>query len=563
MEYTSGDSESPISILTLLTYIHTLKYVKFSQIYYRIVKRFVHPKTNEVVGELEHCSGTWVRHPLYEQKLFSNKDVKFLNQGGAVNNASDWNDKNQTKLWLYNLHYFDDLNADGFDTRRQQQVNFINQWIDENPAPLGNGWEPYPVSLRIVNWVKGFLSGISPDQAILNSLSKQADFLSQDLEYHLLGNHLFANAKALIFSGTYLEGKDADSWLQTGIDIYAKELDEQVLPDGGNFELTPMYHVIMLVDLLDLINLWTAYPKKINAAIVEKTKQVAEKMIGWLKIMSHNDGEISFFNDTAFGIAPNTSRVREYATKLGLHSPLNGPITGEELKVFDLKSSGYVVVKSNEYSLVCDLARIGPSYQPGHAHADTLSYEFSLGNQRVLVNSGISEYGLNKERLRQRKTAAHNTVMVNDMDSSQVWSGFRVAKRAGVLNRVINTVVDNSVKFSAAHNGFKQQGVDCLHYRDWLVEKDSVIVTDKLVGNYINAVGYLHLHPEIKVLSVANEEVLLASRAYYIVMKVSGSNISIEDTTWHPEFGITVNNKSLSFLFTQSTLTIAITWQKK
>jgi hypothetical protein len=46
-------------------------------------------------------------------------------------------------------------------------------------------------------------------------------------------------------------------------------------------------------------------------------------------------------------------------------------------------------------------------------------------------------------------------------------------------------------------------------------------------------------------------------------MKVSGANISILDSTWHPEFGVIINNKKLSFLFTQNTVTIAITWHKK
>ena len=549
--------------MKLLAYFHTLKYVKFSQIYYRIVKRFVHPKPNEVVGKLTQCSGSWVCHPLYEQKLFASNHVRFLNQDGAVNNESDWNNEEHTKLWLYNLHYFDDLNAISFEIRRAQQINFINKWIDENPAPLGNGWEPYPASLRIVNWVKAFLSGISPNQAILNSLAKQADFLSQDLERHILGNHLFVNAKALIFAGTYLEGKGAESWFQIGIDIYTKELGEQVLPDGGNFELTPMYHVIMLVDLLDLINLWTAYPNKISSILLEKTKQVVTKMIDWLKIMSHNDGEISFFNDTAFGIVPKSSVVFEYATKLGIYSSLADSVVSENLTLFNLQNSGYVVVKSDEYSLISDLAQVGPSYQPGHAHADTLSYEFSLGIQRVFVNSGISEYGLSEERLRQRKTPAHNTVVVNDLDSSQVWSGFRVAKRANVSNRVVNCVVDNSVRFSASHNGFKKQGVDCIHRRDWLAEKSLVTVTDRIIGDYTHAIGYLHLHPDIDILNVTDEVVVLASRDYDIFMKVSGANTSIEDTTWHPEFGVIINNKKLSFLFTQSTVTIAITWHKK
>jgi len=547
----------------LSLYFYTLKHLKFTQVFHRILKRFSHPKVHSVKGERLPITGTWLAQEIYSQKFLNEVDVVFLNHKGAVNSKTDWNNDKEEKLWLYNLHYFDDLNSFGSQSRKNLQQHWLNKWIDENPAPLGNGWEPYSLSLRVVNWVKAFLSGLDVNEKILNSLAQQADFLSQDLERHILGNHLFVNAKALIFAGVYLKGKDADRCLKTGLDIYTKELDEQVLSDGGNFELTPMYHVIMLVDLLDLINLWATYPNKVNASLVEKTNQVATKMLGWLKIMSHNDGEISFFNDTAFGITPKNSIVFEYATKLGLYNPLANSVTTENLTLFNLQNSGYVSVKSNEYSLIADLAQVGPSYQPGHAHADSFSYEFSLGNQRVFVNSGISEYGLSEERLRQRKTAAHNTVVVNNLDSSQVWSGFRVAKRASILNRIVNRVVDNNVRFSAAHNGFKKQGVNCIHQRDWLAENTSVTVIDRLIGNYINAVGYLHLHPEIDVVNITNEQILLTSNDYDIFIKVSGANVSIEDTTWHPEFGLSINNKKLCFSFTQSTMTIAVTWQKK
>ena len=55
----------------------------------------------------------------------------------------------------------------------------------------------------------------------------------------------------------------------------------------------------------------------------------------------------------------------------------------------------------NEAVVLCDIGRIGPDYLPGHAHADTLSFELSLAGERVIVNSGISEYGLSSERIRR------------------------------------------------------------------------------------------------------------------------------------------------------------------
>src|SRR6202041_1111387 len=108
-----------------------------------------------------------------------------------------------------------------------------------------------------------------------------------------------------------------------------------------------------------------------------------------------------------------------YALRLGL------PATRDDAsKVAILEGSGYVQARSAAAYLVCDCAGIGAAYQPGHAHADSLRFELSLGNRRVLVNSGTSQYGADAERQRQRGTAAHNTVVVDGQDSSEIWAGF-------------------------------------------------------------------------------------------------------------------------------------------
>ena len=548
--------------MKLATYFHTLKYLKFSQIYFRVIKRFVRPTPRYVVGDPAKLSGEWVVHRLYEQKLFPGAVVKFLNDSGRIDCKASWNGDEHSKLWLYNLHYFDDLNAEGAESRAELQVSFINRWVEENAASQGNGWEPYPTSLRIVNWIKALLSGLPRDQSMLDSLAQQSDYLSQDLERHLCGNHLFSNAKALIFAGLYFEGGDAENWLEAGLDIYGRELDEQVLVDGGNFELTPMYHIIMLVDLLDLANVFAAYPAKVSVGLVRKTKNVAKKMLEWLHAMSHDDGEISFFNDTAFKIAPNNACAFEYARKLAIRPVLTRPSVKVPVRLFDLKDSGYVAVKSPEYSLIADLASIGPDYIPGHGHADTLSFEFSLSGQRVFVNSGISEYGLGKERLRQRKTAAHNTVSINQLDSSQVWSGFRVAKRARVIDRVVERIAGDKVSFSASHNGFKQQGVNCVHSRHWVVGERELTVTDKLIGHYDIAVGYLHLHPSVEVVALQGGEVILKAGIYDIHLCVVGGGVAVVDGTWHPQFNTSIATNVLEIQFETNRVSVDVQWSK-
>ena len=129
--------------------------------------------------------------------MVSSTRLRFLNTEHEILKSADWNSFEISKLWLYNLHYFDDLNAEGGASRAEWHRDLIARWIAENPPGFGNGWEPYPLSLRIINWIKWALSGHALDKAARNSLAVQTRFLAQRLEHHLLGNHLFANAKAL------------------------------------------------------------------------------------------------------------------------------------------------------------------------------------------------------------------------------------------------------------------------------------------------------------------------------------------------------------------------------
>ncbi len=139
----------------------------------------------------------------------------------------------------------------------------------------------------------------------------------------------------------------------------------------------------------------------------------------------HPDGEISFFNDSTFGIAASPKELFDYSSRLGI------PITKVRKRwISKLLESGYLRIDTSPLVLLLDVALVGPDYLPGHAHADTLSFEMSLFDERIFVNSGISCYGESSERLRQRGTAAHNTVVINDQNSSEVWGGFRVARRA-------------------------------------------------------------------------------------------------------------------------------------
>ena len=410
---------------------------------------------------------------------------------GVVEKCTDWNSDRYAKLWLYNLHYFDDLSSVTYQERESIHYSFINRWIEENPPCLGNGWEPYPLSLRLVNWVKWFSKKNNVEQKYLNSIAQQASALSQQLEYHILGNHLFANAKALTFVGAYLQGDNAESFLELGLKILDREIEEQFLADGAHFELSPMYHEILLWDLLELIDLAKTSQ---NIKLLERLNNwelVAKKALHWLRTMIHPDGEVSFFNDAAIGIAASPAEIFNYANNLDIEhkAPLNILTTNH--------ASGYSRVQNYNYTLLFDHANVGPDYLPGHAHADSLSFEMSVGSQRVFVNSGTSLYGLSKERLRQRETPAHNTVVVDGQSSSEVWSGFRVARRAyGQLIKAEENV--GNVILSASHDGYKRLKPKVIHTRTINALTNSCIITDDL-STKTAAEFNLHVHPDVEI----------------------------------------------------------------
>jgi uncharacterized heparinase superfamily protein len=538
----------------LLLYFHTLRYLKPVQIYGRLWFRLRRPTPDlQPAPALQPTAGDWIRCTRHASMLGATT-FRFLSVTREAGTAADWSRVDWPKLWLYNLHYFDDLNAEDATARVAWHRALMARWIAENPPAAGNGWEPYPLSLRLVNWVKWAAAGNALESGAVQSLAVQVRWLTERLEWHLLGNHLLANAKALVFAGIFFAGAEADEWRQKGLAILRREHAEQILNDGGHFERSPMYHAIILEDLLDLIQLAIRWPGVIDAATVVEWRQQAARMLAWLAAMTHPDGEIALFNDAAFGIAPNLAALVAYAVALDIGAPasITAPLTV-------LPDSGYLRVQRGDAVLIADVGEIGPDYLPGHAHADTLAFELSVFGQRVVVNSGISEYGLGAERLRQRGTAAHSTVQIDGADSSEVWSGFRVARRARPLDLSFYAG-DDAVDLACAHDGYQRLKGRPLHRRSWRMSARSLQVNDSITGGFEQAVAYFHLHPAVRVSGDNSEGVLQLPDGHTIRWSASGGAARIIPSTWHPEFGQSIASTCLQIVFAGPQATMEFFW---
>ncbi len=547
-----------MALQKLVRLYHTLRYLRLKQIIFRVYYRFaqvrVHIYRNVAVRRWRRdwSAPSW-------RNLSTNDAVEFTFLGitGNVQCPEDWQADRSSKLWLYNLHYLDDLNARDIGSQPGLADKLIQSWIQANPPVSGEGWEPYPLSLRIVNLVKWLARHDERSTFLADSLAVQADALVQQVEYHILGNHLFANGKALVFAGAYLSGAMADRWLAKGLRILDEELPEQFLNDGGHFELSPMYHATLLWDMCDLVNLSTRSGLPDLAERLPQWREVVVQGLKWLRSMQHPDGRISFFNDAAFGIAPEYEDIAAYAKRLDISPPAHE----NHLAAIYNSATGYAaVLPADGVKAILDLAKVGPDYQPGHAHADTLSFELSVFGKRLVVNSGTSQYGDDAERQRQRGTAAHNTVGLLGYDSSEVWAGFRVARRAAVVIERFE-VEPEITCIQASHDGYGRLVKGLRHRRTWTFTRTSMEIFDSITGDQVVATSRFFFSPEVKVSMKADGFVADMGAGKKVSINFSGSDdVRLISSTWHPEFGCSLANQCLVATFSGDSLTTRICW---
>ncbi|WP_452598272.1 heparinase II/III domain-containing protein [Pontimicrobium sp. MEBiC01747] len=463
---------------------NTVKYLKIKQVYYRLYY-FIRNKLYKKNYKLPHkpikttalnCYRFYNPSSRYDDCSFT-----FLNKTKTFKSVIDWNFPDYGKLWTYNLNYFEFLNQP--EITEEKGLKLINDYINNNHY-LKDGLEPYPISLRTINWIK-FLSRYNiTDKKINNALYLHYKQLCDNLEYHLLGNHLLENAFSLLFGAYFFND---EYFYKKAINILKVELKEQILNDGAHFELSPMYHQIILFKVLDSIYLVKNNKWKENE-LLSNLITTAKKMLLFLKEITYSNGDIPMVNDSTFDIAPTTKKLLELASVLKID-------TNNNIK---LNESGYRKAKKNNYELFYDIGHVGPSYQPGHAHSDTFNFELYYKGNPFIVDTGISTYEKNTLRQIERSTASHNTVLVKNIEQTDVWGGFRVGKRAK-----ITYLKETDNKIIAGHNGYKAIGIS--HERSFTHLNDEITIEDKITGDInIKTQAALHLHPNIKIAHIDN-----------------------------------------------------------
>jgi len=523
-----------MNLKRLLLYFNTVKHLKSKQFLFNFIRRLFNKQQFINISDVK-CRQLNLSTPIKYVNKIDSESLRFLNERRNFDYVSNWACMDEPKLWRYNLHYFDYLLDDGASEKIRD--NLIDDWIKASHNLKEDAWEPYPISLRLVNWVKYFTiyKNNSVPETWLQSLYQQAHVLYNSIEYHILANHYLKNGKGLIFSGAYLKGIEPDKWFNKGKNILLEEAEEQILDDGGHYEKSPMYHSIFIEDYLDVINLMDSNSLDIGlndlALLREKTRSVMD----FLSDIVMPDGEIPLFNDSAFKIAPHPDELFDYSGRIIEYKKHTEQ---PEASTKSLDDSGYYVIKDGNNMCVIDCGSVGPEYQPGHTHCDILSYELVIGGERLVVDTGVYDYGDSENRRYCRSTAAHNTVSIDGKEQSEIWGTFRVARRATV--HPASLIKRDNIIFSGSYVPYWAIGSDIVHYREIVYNcTDRWSFKDIIKGSGEHKVeSYIHLHPDIEVhegeagYSLVKNEKLIAELCINREL-----NHSLSKNYFFPEFG--------------------------
>lgn len=354
------------------------------------------------------------------------RNFELIHRSHGFRDKIDWNYEGLGPLWAFHLHQFDYLRAPSLSSAARRRL--IDDWIEH--CVDGPGWDPHPISLRIVSWGKLLLTPGALEQSdehatrMRASMAHQLETLSRGLEIRLQGNHLFSNLLGVVFAGLLFEGSRADAWLALESDL-RREIAIQIQPDGSHIEGSPMYHALLLENVLDLLNLARAQGVRAPEALIVSLAAAAQRMLGAHRVWTHPDGEIALLGDAAFDIAQPPAKLEAYASSLGIKVKLS-PRSGA------LADAGVYRMESADLVLIATAAPPAPAYQPGHAHCDALSFELSVGTQRVITDTGVSEYIPGKLREISRQTSSHATLQIDDCEQSEIWAPHRIGGRCEV-----------------------------------------------------------------------------------------------------------------------------------
>ncbi len=427
-----------------------------------------------------------------------------------------WHYSDKDHLWNFNVHYLEYLvplaskwKKTGEERYRNKLNDILSSWYQKGSREDDSN-QPYTISMRIVNLLV-VADSVDDKRALFNSIYAQYRFLLNHQEKHLLGNHYFENLKAIVIcSLVFGENNIYEKYIRKLI----SESQEEITEDGLHYEMSLMYHKIILEDLIRVASAL----RQAKKPELHQITDLISKMLSALFSLEYGINRTPLFNDAGNNVSKSTAALLETCRgEFGITPQKKDTV------------SGYYKLYDGKLALIVDCGELAPSYMPGHAHCDCLSFELYYDGEPLITNSGTFQYQGNYRNY-YRATEAHNTVLINDHQQSELWGEHRCARRLiGIKgSKKANEIIGEYRNYLGEK-----------HQRIIMLKNSTLSVVDKTEGT---GKSFLHLAP-----SMHYKDGVISGMGMLLKLKTRNAISSVEKTKYAYDFGWMEDNDTLVF----------------
>jgi len=452
------------------------------------------------------------------------------------------------------FHLFDEI-FDECSLDLDSRLKIILSWINLNLPKSNLGWNSFNCTIRLLNWLK-VLTKIPDSYAIEDSVWEEIQksiylhtiFISNNIEYHIPGNHVLIQIIVLSFIT-----KLFPSWFVTDnkfsdIDFKTEEeLLNQFDDEGFHFEHS--YHYHLQLTLFSLI--WLHFMKVSNKNVSEKAIQRITKADFLVKEFILPDGTIPMLGDNCFSFLTKNS-----FEDFSLCTRLSNLIQKETLAIDNSNGitaieNHYYIIKSGNSKIIFDIGNIGLLNNPGHGHSDILSIIYAWNSHPIFIDPGTKKYSNGDEDLLLKRSILHNTVSINASDQAELWGFFRWAKLPSSIKSNYKKL-ENKFICVGEYIGFKQLGY-YKHRREVILDDSNLYINDSVDGKGTRAILLnFVLHQDIDCEKSGSKINLLKNGKAILEMKIDSKlnyQIKIEKTNLYPSYDFGIESKLIRLKF--------------
>jgi len=439
-----------------------------------------------------------------------------------------WSPVGAQPAWLEELHGFAwlrDLRAASGETSRRVARELVSRWIDDCREWNPFTWRPDIVGNRLSAWVSHYEFLGTPSDAmfrgrLLLSVARQAQHLARTLPAGLSGGPLLAAIGGLIQAGLILPR--GAGIIARGNRLLEHELARQFLADGGHCERSPSGQFVIL-RLLTAIRMALATAGQPLPARLEET---IKAMGPALRLFQHGDGGLALFNDG--------NEEQDWLVDMALARANPTQIATKGFPLKDAPDSGFQRLAAGRTLVIVDSGAPPPPGFDRHAHAGTLSFEMSVGRERLIVNCGAHR-GRGDWWQAQRSTAAHSTVVVRETHSS-VFSPEHGLVRGPRMVTCRREEAEGNAWLEMSHDGY-EPGFDLIHRRRLFLSAggDDLRGEDRLTGGGRQPfVVRFHLHPDVTATPAQSGQAILLRLGSGVGwrLRATGGPVSLSESVY-------------------------------